>query len=163
MSRRSAWCHTVVEKVWNIQNAPFSKRRTISIWEVANFDVRILWRHMKTSNKMYWTQNEIDASINLHASISPGDQTLPLVQKALDSHIVIFELPDLWLKGELTQGFYCVHVNIVLKSFLCTFIHTQNTPAELRRRCQMRFSREITTIFTFLPFFHSLRTRLFFK
>ena len=45
-------------------------------------------------------------------------------------------------KGELSRGFCLVQVNSVLKSLLSTFTRTQNAPAELRGKYQMKFSRE---------------------
>ena len=43
------------------------------------------------------------------------------------------------LKGVLSRGLCCVRVNSALQSLLCNFTHTQNAPAESRRRYQMKF------------------------
>ena len=44
--------------------------------------------------------------------------------------------------GALSRGFCYAEVNSVLESLLSTFIRTQNASVELRRRHQMKFSRE---------------------
>ena len=50
----------------------------------------------------------------------------------------IKKLKDLNLN--LSRGFCYVQVNSLLKPLLSTFTRTQNAPAELRRRYQMKFS-----------------------
>ena len=66
---------------------------------------------------------------------------------------------DITYKGALSLGFCCVQVNSVLKSLFSTFSRTQNFPAELRRRHQMKFSRESEPEYFFLAILsrHSLR------
>ena len=56
-------------------------------------------------------------------------------------------------KRALSRGFCCVQVNSVLKSLVSTFNNIQNAPAELRRRYQMKFSRESKPLQNFGHFF----------
>ena len=62
---------------------------------------------------------------------------------AANSDLVVHIRRYLALKGRaLSPGLCCVQINSVLKSKLSTFTRTQNAAAELRRRHQMKFSRE---------------------
>ena len=74
---------------------------------------------------------------HLHSFLSCGiSALLELCGETMETH----PGPALSIKGALSWDFS--QVNSVLKSLFSTFTRTQNAPAELRRKYQMKFSRE---------------------